>query len=106
SDFNSQRQDLDREAQNRSRGDFSSQRSQGFQGGGFDRSGGGGDLGVIDLAAGDLAEVIASVAADLVAATASAVGDLVAEGALAGSAVAGSGADDSYLGLEYASNFQ
>jgi hypothetical protein len=34
--------DLDREAQNRSRGDFSSQRFQGFQGGGFDRSGGGG----------------------------------------------------------------
>jgi len=32
--------DLDREAQNRSRGDFSSQRFQGFQGGGFDRSGG------------------------------------------------------------------
>src|SRR5213595_336040 len=31
--------DLDREAQNRSRGDFSSQRFQGFQGGGFDRSG-------------------------------------------------------------------
>src|SRR5438874_2623932 len=42
SDFDSQRQDLDREAQNRSRGDFSSQRSQSFQGGGFDRSGGGG----------------------------------------------------------------
>jgi hypothetical protein len=36
--------DLDREAQNRSRGDFSSQRFQGFQGGGFDRGGGfGGD---------------------------------------------------------------
>src|SRR5262249_6196264 len=34
--------DLDREAQNRSRGDFSSQRFQGFQGGGFDRAGGGG----------------------------------------------------------------
>jgi hypothetical protein len=34
--------DLDREAQNRSRGDFSSQRFQGFQGGGFDRSGGDG----------------------------------------------------------------
>lgn len=34
--------DLDREAQNRSRGDFSSQRFQGFQGGGFDRFGGGG----------------------------------------------------------------
>jgi hypothetical protein len=42
SDFNSQRQDLDREAQNRSRGDFSSQRSQDLQRGGFDRSGGGG----------------------------------------------------------------
>src|SRR5438477_7862209 len=40
SDFDSQRQDLDREAQNRSRGDFSSQRSQSFQGGGFDRGGG------------------------------------------------------------------
>jgi hypothetical protein len=37
--------DLDREAQNRSRGDFSSQRFQGFQGGGFDRSGGGGGFG-------------------------------------------------------------
>jgi hypothetical protein len=34
--------DLDREAQNRSRGDFSSQRFQSFQGGGFDRFGGGG----------------------------------------------------------------
>src|SRR6267154_1818216 len=45
SDFDSQRQDLDREAQNRSRGDFSSQRSQSFQGGGFDRSGGGGGFG-------------------------------------------------------------
>jgi hypothetical protein len=33
--------DMDREAQNRSRGDFSSQRFQGFQGGGFDRGGGG-----------------------------------------------------------------
>ncbi|HEY7318734.1 MAG TPA: hypothetical protein VIE89_14250 [Candidatus Binatia bacterium] len=33
---------LNREAQNRSRGDFSSQRFQGFQGGGFDRFGGGG----------------------------------------------------------------
>jgi hypothetical protein len=33
---------LDREAQNRSRGDFSSQRFQGFQGGGLDRGGGGG----------------------------------------------------------------
>ena len=33
--------DLDREAQNRSRGDFSSQRFQGFQAGGFDRGGGG-----------------------------------------------------------------
>ena len=32
--------DLDREAQNRSRGDFSSQRFQGFQSGGFDRGGG------------------------------------------------------------------
>ncbi len=32
--------DLDREAQNRSRGDFSSQRFQGFQGGGFGRFGG------------------------------------------------------------------
>src|SRR4030095_9809790 len=31
--------DLDREAQNRSRGDFSSQRFQGFQGGGFDAFG-------------------------------------------------------------------
>jgi hypothetical protein len=37
--------DLDREAQNRARGDFSSQRFQGFQGGGFDRSGGGGGFG-------------------------------------------------------------
>ena len=37
--------DLDREAQNRSRGDFSSQRFQGFQGGGFDRAGGGGGFG-------------------------------------------------------------
>jgi hypothetical protein len=49
SDFDSQRQDLDREAQNRSRGDFSSQRSQDFQrGGGFsggDRFGGGGGFG-------------------------------------------------------------
>ena len=36
----SQVQDLDREAQNRSRGDFSSQRFQGFQRGGFDRFGG------------------------------------------------------------------
>jgi hypothetical protein len=34
--------DLDREAQNRSRGDFSSQRFQSFQGGGFDRFGGSG----------------------------------------------------------------
>ena len=34
--------DLDREAQNRSRGDFSSQRFQNFQRGGFDRFGGGG----------------------------------------------------------------
>ena len=42
SDFSSQQQDLDREAQNRSRSDFSSQRSQNFQRGGFDRSGGGG----------------------------------------------------------------
>jgi hypothetical protein len=45
SDFDSQRQDLDREAQNRSRSDFSSQRSQDFQRGGFDRSGGGGGFG-------------------------------------------------------------
>lgn len=49
SDFDSQRQDLDREAQNRSRGDFSRQRSQDFQrGGGFsggDRFGGGGGFG-------------------------------------------------------------
>src|SRR5437667_20711 len=37
--------DVDREAQNRSRGDFSSQRFQGFQGGGFDRGGGGGGFG-------------------------------------------------------------
>lgn len=36
---------LDREAQNRSRGDFSSQRFQGFQGGGGDRFGGGGGFG-------------------------------------------------------------
>lgn len=42
SDFNSQRQDMDREAQNRSRSDFSNQRFQNFQRGGFDRSGGGG----------------------------------------------------------------
>jgi hypothetical protein len=45
SDFDSQRQDLDRETQNRSRGDFSSQRSQDFQRGGFDRPGGGGGFG-------------------------------------------------------------
>jgi hypothetical protein len=45
SDFSSQQQDLDREAQNRSRSDFSSQRSQNFQRGGFDRSGGGGGFG-------------------------------------------------------------
>src|ERR1700757_2588030 len=37
--------DLDREAQSRSRSDFSSQRSQDFQRGGFDRSGGGGGFG-------------------------------------------------------------
>jgi len=37
--------DMDREAQNRSRGDFSSQRFQGFQGGGFDRGGDGGGFG-------------------------------------------------------------
>src|SRR6266480_3381560 len=37
--------DLDREAQNRSRGDVSSQRFQGFQSGGFDRFGGGGGFG-------------------------------------------------------------
>src|SRR5436190_5591768 len=37
--------DLDREAQNRSRGDVSNQRFQGFQGGGFDRFGGGGGFG-------------------------------------------------------------
>jgi hypothetical protein len=37
--------DVNREAQNRSRGDFSNQRFQGFQGGGFDRSGGGGGFG-------------------------------------------------------------
>jgi hypothetical protein len=41
----SQMQDLDREAQNRSRSEFSSQRLQGFQGGGFDRFGGGGGFG-------------------------------------------------------------
>jgi hypothetical protein len=41
SDLNSQRQDMDREAQNRSRSDFSNQRFQNFQRGGFDRSGGG-----------------------------------------------------------------
>ena len=40
SNFDSQRQNLDREAQNRSRGDFSNQRFQNFQRGGFDRSGG------------------------------------------------------------------
>jgi len=40
SGFNSQ--NLDREAQNRSRGNFSSQRFQGFQGGGSDRGGSGG----------------------------------------------------------------
>jgi hypothetical protein len=45
SDFSSQQQDLDREAQNRSRSDFSNQRSQDFQQGGFDRSGGGGGFG-------------------------------------------------------------
>jgi hypothetical protein len=38
-------QDLDREAQNRSRSDFSSQRFQNFQRGGFDRFGGGGGFG-------------------------------------------------------------
>src|SRR5207248_1509172 len=43
SGFNSQ--NLDREAQNRSRGDFSSQRFQGFQGGGFDRGGSGEGFG-------------------------------------------------------------
>src|SRR6476660_966769 len=43
SSFNSQ--NLDHEAQNRSRGDFSSQRFQGFQGGGFDRGGGDGSGG-------------------------------------------------------------
>ena len=37
--------DTDREAQNRSRGDFSSQRFQGFQNGGFDRSDGSGGFG-------------------------------------------------------------
>src|SRR5438067_5150014 len=37
--------DLDREAQNRSRGDVSSQRFQSFQGGGFDRFGGSGGFG-------------------------------------------------------------
>ncbi len=42
SDFDSQRQNLDREAQNRSRGDFSNQRFQNFQRGGFDRSDSGG----------------------------------------------------------------
>ena len=41
SNFDSQRQNLDREAQNRSRGDFSSQRFQNFQRGGFGRSEGG-----------------------------------------------------------------
>ena len=38
-------QNLDREAQNRSRGDFSSQRFQNFQRGSFDRSGGGSGFG-------------------------------------------------------------
>lgn len=48
SDFDSQRQDMDREAQNRSRSDFLSQRFQDFQRGGFgggDRFGGGGGFG-------------------------------------------------------------
>src|SRR5262249_22557047 len=37
--------DVDREAQNRSRSDFSNQRFQDFQRGGFDRGGGGGGFG-------------------------------------------------------------
>ena len=41
----SQMQDLDHEAQNRSRGGLATQRSQDFQRGGFDRSGGGGGFG-------------------------------------------------------------
>lgn len=45
SNFGSQTQNLDREAQNRSRSGFSNQRFQSFQRGGFDRSGGGGGLG-------------------------------------------------------------
>jgi hypothetical protein len=48
----SQMQDLDREAQNRSRGDFSSQRFQGFQRGGFNRFGGGGGFGGFDRSGG------------------------------------------------------
>src|SRR5437867_1584185 len=48
----SQRQDLDREAQNRQRGGFSSQRFQGFQSGGFDRFGGGGGFGGFDRSGG------------------------------------------------------
>ena len=55
--------DLDREAQNRSRGDFSSQRFQGFQGGGFDRFGGGGGFGGDRFGGGGVdSVVIASVA--------------------------------------------
>ena len=75
--------DLDREAQNRSRGDFSSQRFQGFQGGGFDRFGGGGGLAAVtaSVAAGDLGAVALAALAD------SAVEDFAA-------AAAGSGAAD------------
>ena len=81
---------MDREAQNRSRGDFSSQRFQGFQGGGFDRFGGGGGE--------DLAVIAAAVEVDLVDSVVIAsvvVADLAAA-ALAGlaAAVAGSGAGD------------
>ena len=75
--------DLDREAQNRSRGDFSSQRFQGFQGGGFDRFGGGGGFGGDRFGGGGSAVIASAVAADLAAA-----------GLAASAAVAGSGAGD------------
>ena len=52
---------MDREAQNRSRGDFSSQRFQGFQGGGFDRFGGGGGFGVVIAAAVEVDLVVVAI---------------------------------------------
>ena len=82
-------ENLDREAQNRSRGDFSSQRFQNFQrgGGGGDfggnRFGGGGGFG------GDRFGVVAASAA----------------AALADSEVGAAGADGNNLGLELTFNF-